>query len=141
MDWNIVSAIGTVLAAFVGVAGIWINFWDKHRKLNIKFELIPNAKLYISNNSQRTVAITKLLFCVKDHIFFAEYFDGLKEIYLQPATTTSFSINKKDVYNSYFQHQTETFCNLNENVNIILYDNYDRKHMVKTFFSIESFKE
>ena len=49
MDWNIVSAIGTVLAAFVGVAGIWINFWDKHRKLNIKFEMIPNAKFGIVN--------------------------------------------------------------------------------------------
>ena len=44
MNWNAISAIGTILAAFVGVAGIWLNIWDKYKKLNISFEMIPTAK-------------------------------------------------------------------------------------------------
>ena len=48
MNWSAVSAVGTCLAAFVGVAGIWLNLWDKTRKLNIYFEAVPNFKIYIS---------------------------------------------------------------------------------------------
>ncbi len=70
MDWNAISAIGTILAAFVGIAGILLNIWDKYKKLNVSFEIIPTAKVYISNNSQKTVAITKMLCSVNDHVFF-----------------------------------------------------------------------
>ena len=29
INWEAVTGIGTVLAAVVGIAGIWINLWEK----------------------------------------------------------------------------------------------------------------
>ena len=34
MNWDAISAVGTILAAIVGIAGIWLNLWDKTKKLN-----------------------------------------------------------------------------------------------------------
>ena len=141
MDWNAISAIGTILAAFVGIAGILLNIWDKYKKLNVSFEMDLTAKVYISNNSQKTVAITKLLCSVNEHIFFVEFFDGLKEMYLQPATTKSIQIETQDIYKSYFQYQMDSICNFNEHIDIMIYDNYGRMHKIKTCFPIEAFKK
>lgn len=141
MNWNAISAIGTILAAFVGVAGIWLNIWDKYKKLNISFEMIPTAKVYISNNTQKTVAITKMLCSVNEHIFFVEPFDGLKEVYLQPATTKSIQLATQDIYESYFRYQMDSICNSDECIVILIYDNYGRKHKIKTSFPIAAFKK
>ncbi len=141
MDWNIISAIGTILAAFVGVFGIWLNILDKQRRLDVQFELIPNAKLYISNNSQRSVAVTKIICSIDEHIFYVEYFEGLQEIYLLPATSKSVFLKKDEIYSSYFRHQIESICNPERKVSIILYDNYNRKYELKTDFPIDVFKE
>ena len=40
MNWDAISAVGTILAAVVGVAGIWLNLWDKTKKLNIEKQTI-----------------------------------------------------------------------------------------------------
>ena len=141
MNWNAISAIGTILAAFVGIAGIWFNIWDKYKKLNVSFEMDPTAIVYISNNSQKTVAITKLLCSVNEHIFFVEFFDGLKEMYLQPATTKSIQLETQDIYKSYFQYQMDSICKSNEHIDIMIYDNYGRMHKIKTCFPIEAFKK
>ena len=141
MDWNAISAIGTILAACVGVAGIWLNTWDRYKKLNVSLEMIPTAKVFISNNTKRTVAITKILCSVNEHIFFVESFDGLKELYLQPYTTKSIQLSTHDIYDAYFQHQMDSLCNANECVDIIIYDNYGRKHKIKTYFPIATFKK
>ena len=139
MDWNIVSAIGTILAAVVGVIGIWINVWEKQRKLNVKIDFVPDAVIYISNNSQRTVAITKIIYSVDNFIFLVEYLTGLDKLYLLTATTHSIKINKQNVYNSYVQHQMDLLgCN-DKQVIITLFDNYDRKHRIKTRVSIDIF--
>ena len=141
MDWNFVSAIGTILAAFVGILGIWLNVWDKQRKLDVQFEFIPSAKLYISNNSQRSVMVTKIICSIDEHMFYVEHLEGLQEIYLQPATSKSVFLKKDNIYNSYFQHQLESICNPERKVSIILYDNYNRKYELKTDFPIGVFKE
>ncbi len=139
MDWNIVSAIGTILAAVVGVIGIWINIWEKQRKPNVKIGFVPDAVIYISNNSQRTVAITKIIYSVDNHIFLVEYLTGLEELFLMPATTHSYKINKQNVYNSYIQHQMDLLgCN-DKQIIITLFDNYDRKNRIKTGASIDIF--
>lgn len=136
MNWNAVTAIGTCLAAFVGIAGIWLNLWDKTRKLNIYFEGVPHFKINISNNSQRTAMITKVHYSVKTHIFHVEYFSGLRELTVSPATTQSIYIPKQDIYNAYFQAKIDALCNPDEKIVITLFDNYGRKYTIKTNYGI-----
>ena len=45
MNWDVISAVGTILAAVVGISGIWLNLWDKTKKLNINFETVPMISL------------------------------------------------------------------------------------------------
>lgn len=141
MNWNAISAIGTCLATFVGISGIWLNLWDKTKKLNVHFETVPNFKIYISNNSLRTTVITKMLCSVKNHIFHVEYFNGLDELTVPPATTKSINIIKQNIYNAYRKTNMDAICNPNDNVIITLCDNYGRKYIIKTDLGIGSFEK
>lgn len=141
MNWNALSAIGTTLAAIVGVAGIWINLCDKKRKIHTNFERVPSFKICLSNNSLRTVVITKMIYCIETHVFHVEYFEGLRELALPPATTQNIDIIKQDVYRAYCKTNMSAICSPNDNVKIILYDNYRRKYTIKTDLNIEAFKE
>ena len=141
MNWNALSAIGTTLATIVGIVGIWLNLWDKTRKIHIHFETVPNFKIYLSNNSLRTIAITKMICCIGTHIFYVKYFDGLQELILPPATTQNIDIIKQDVYRAYCEINMSAICTPNDNVKIILYDNYGRKYTIKTDLSIAAFQE
>ena len=141
MNWNALSAIGTTLATIVGIVGIWLNLWDKTRKIHTHFETVPDFKIYLSNNSLRTIAITKMICCIGSHIFYVKYFDGLQELVLPPATTQNIEIIKQDVYISYCKTNMSAICNPNDNVKIILYDNYGRKSAIKTDLSIAAFQE
>lgn len=140
MNWDAVSAIGTILAAIVGVVGIWLNLWDKTKKLHINFETFPSFKIYMSNNSIRTTVITKMLVSVRTHIFYVEYFEGLKELALPPATTQSIDVNNKDIYDAYCNNKMCILSNSDDKVKMILCDNYGRKYIIKTNLSIEMFK-
>ena len=141
MNWNALSAIGTTLAAIVGVAGIWINLCDKKRKIQTYFEMLPNFKIYLSNNSLRTIVITKMICSINTHVFHVEYFEGLRELVLPPATTQNIDIIKEDVHGAYCKTNMCVICNPNDKVRIILYDNYGRKNTIKTDLSIGAFKE
>lgn len=141
MKWNALSAIGTTLATIVGIVGIWLNLWDKTRKIHIHFETVPNFKIYLSNNSLRTIAITKMICCIGTHIFYVKYFDGLQELILPPATTQNIDIIKQDVYRAYCEINMSAICTPNDNVKIILYDNYGRKYTIKTDLNISAFQE
>ena len=140
MDWSAVSAVGTCLAAFVGIAGIWLNLWDKIRKLNIFFEAVPNFKIYISNNSQRATMITKIHYSVKTHTFHVESFSGLRELTVPPATTKSIYVPKQDIHNAYYQAKINAICNPDDKIVITLYDNYKRKYIIKTDYGIGAFE-
>ena len=100
MDWNAISAIGTIVASIVGIAGIWINLWEKTKRLSIQFFAVPCFKILICNSSLRTVAVTKVVYSLKGRPFHVEYFDGLHEMILPPASTQSISIDKQDIYSS-----------------------------------------
>ena len=141
MNWNALSAIGTTLAAIVGIIGIWLNLWDKTRKLYTHFEMVPNFKIYLSNNSLRTITITKLSCCINTHIFHVEYFDGLRELTLPPAATQSIDIIKQDISRAYCKINMCAICNPNDKVKIILCDNYGRRYTIKTDLSIDAFQE
>lgn len=140
-DWSAITAVGTSLAALVGIAGIWLNVWEKTKKLNTNFEAVPSFKLYLSNNSLRTTVIIKMMCCVKSHIFHVEYFTGLKELILPPATTRTIDIVKKDIHDAYCQAQMSAICNPNDKVKIVLCDNYGRKYTIRTNFGISAFEE
>ena len=141
MNWNALSAIGTTLATIVGIVGIWLNLWDKTKKLHIHLETVPSFKIYLSNNSLRTIAITKIIYCINTHVFHVKYFDGLRELNLAPATTQNIDIIKQDVYRAYCKTNMSAICSPNDNVKIILYDNYGRKYIIKTDLSIGAFQQ
>ena len=141
MNWDALSAIGTTLATFVGIIGIWLNLWDKTRKIHTHFEMVPYFKIYLSNNSLRTIVITKMVCCINTHVFHIEYFEGLRELTLPPATIQSIDIIKQDIYSSYCKINMCAICNPKDKVKIILYDNYGRKYTVKTDLSIGAFQE
>ena len=141
MNWNALSAIGTTLATIGGIVGIWLNLWDKTKKLHVHFETVPYFKIYLSNNSFRTIVITKMICCIGSHIFYVKYFDGLQELVLPPATTQNIEIIKQDIYCSYCKTNMDAICNPNDDVKIILYDNYGRKYTIKTDLNIAAFQE
>ncbi len=141
MNWNALSAIGTTLATIVGITGIWLNLWDKTRKIQAHFEMVPNFKIYLSNNSLRTIVITKMICSINTHVFHVEYFEGLSELTLPPATTQNINIIKQDIYRAYCKTNICAICNPNDKVKIILYDNYGRKYTIKTDLSIDAFQE
>lgn len=141
MNWNALSAIGTTLATIVGITGIWLNLWDKTRKIHTHFEMVPNFKIYLSNNSLRTIVITKMICSINTHVFHAEYFEGLREMALPPATTQNIGIIKQDIYEAYCKTNMCAICNPNDKVKIIIYDNYGRKYTIKTDLSINAFQE
>lgn len=141
MNWNALSAIGTTLATIVGITGIWLNLWDKTRKIQAHFEMVPNFKIYLSNNSLRTIVITKMICSINTHVFHVEYFEGLSELTLPPATTQNINIIKQDIYRAYYKTNMCAICNPNDKVKIILYDNYGRKYTIKTDLSIDTFQE
>lgn len=139
MDWNAISAIGTIVAAFVGVAGIWLNIWDKSRRLSVQFEMLPVPRIYLCNNSERTVKITKMRYSVKEHIFDAKLYEGLHEIVLLPHTMQTIVIDKQEMVDSYHSHGLDAICNPTENVDITLFDNYGRRYKFKTGYPIGVF--
>jgi len=141
MNWTALSAIGTTLATIVGITGIWLNLWDKTRKIQAHFEMVPNFKIYLSNNSLRTIVITKMICSINTHVFHVEYFEGLSELTLPPATTQYINIIKQDIYRAYYKTNMCAICNPNDKVKIILYDNYGRKYTIKTDLSIDAFQE
>ena len=140
MNWNALSAIGTTLATIVGIVGIWLNLWDKTRKIHTHFETVPDFKIYLSNNSLRTVAITRMICCIDTHVLHTKYFDGLKELTLPPATTKNIDIVEQVIYKSFCGQNLSAICNPNDKVKFILYDNYDRKYIIKTDLSIDAFR-
>ena len=139
MNWDAISAVGTIIAAFVGIAGIWISFLDKRRRLVIQFELIPLLKLYICNPSTQTIIVTKMRCSIKTSVFYVEVFDGLREIRLAPSATQSISIAGKSVYDAYHKLQLNEMYSPSESVEITLFDNYNRKYVIKTGATIASF--
>ena len=136
MNWDAITAIGTISAAFVGVIGIWINLYEKTKRLSIKFEFIPRVSIYIANNSMRGVIITKIVFSVKQHVFYVDMRSGLSEINIQPGSVERISFVGEEIIKSYKETQVAALCNPSDRIDIILSDNYRRKYRVKTDLTI-----
>ena len=82
-----------------------------------------------------------MIYCIDTHVVHVEYFEGLKELTLPPATAQNIDIVKQDIYRSYCKTNMCAICNPNDKLKIILYDNYGRKYTIKTDLSIETFEE
>jgi len=80
-------------------------------------------------------------YCINTHCFYVEYFEGLKELILQPAATQSIDIIKQDIYEGYCQANMNALSNPNEKVKILLFDNYGRKYTIKTNMGIDAFQD
>ena len=133
MILDILSSIGTILAAIVGIVGIWLNLWDRTRRLTVDFRMVPSFKIYLSNTSLRSIMITKMVCSVNDHVFYVDYFEGLKAICLPPTTTQDILLDKSELLNSYCNMPMNFLCQNNEKdiVTIIIFDNYGRKYRIK----------
>ena len=133
MIWDILSSIGTILATIVGIIGIWLNLWDKTKKLTVDFRMIPSYKIYLSNTSLRSIMITKMVCSVKDHVFYVNYFDGMNAVCLPPATTQDISIDTSELLNSYCKLSLNILSQHNESdeIKIVLFDNYGRRYKIK----------
>lgn len=133
MILDILSSIGTILAAIVGIVGIWLNLWDRTRRVTVDFRMVPSFKIYLSNTSLRSIMITKMVCSVNDHVFYVDYFEGLKAICLPPATTQDILLDKSELLNSYCNMPMNFLCQNNEKdiVKIIIFDNYGRKYRIK----------
>ena len=77
INWEAITAIGTILAAFVGITGIWINLWEKKRRLKVTFEMVPYFSVYLCNNSLRSIAVTKIVGIVVNSVFYVNNYVGL----------------------------------------------------------------
>ena len=137
INWDAITAIGTITAAIVGVSGIWINYYEKTKRLSILFQIVPKIELIISNNSTRSVAITKMIIEIKDYIFYAEYYTGLQQLIVPPASTEAIVINSDAVKAEYKKLSMESLCSKEDTIIIILYDNYKRRYKVKTNLPIQ----
>lgn len=140
MNWSALSAIGTMLAAFVGIAGIWLNLLEKNRRLSVEFEITPYFRLVICNNSLKTVAISKVYFSQKDHIFYFQYLAESGTLEIPPKTINNIKIDKSAVYQSYFDHKIDALCNPNEIIVIHVFDSFGRGYKIKTCFGIAGFR-
>jgi len=141
MDWNAISAIGTVVAAFVGIAGIWINVWDKNKRLHAHFEMIPLPQIILCNNSTKTVKIMKMSFSVNNHIFDVKVFEGLHEIVLPPSGMQTIIIDNQNIVESYYKHGIDAICNKTDKICVYLFDNYGRKYRIRLGYPIGVFEK
>lgn len=126
MNWDAFSAVGTVLAALVGIAGIWLNQCDKRKKLMVTFETAPEFCVYASNSSLRSVIITKMVCSIDDHFFYVKLYDGLHEVCLPPASVKKIEVRTSEIYDEYLKSHLDALCNPKDEVVIIIYDNYGR---------------
>lgn len=140
MNWNMLSAVGTIVAAFVGVAGILISVLEKRKRLNIVFEMIPNYVIVISNNSTRPIAITKLTIASNGHIFYVEFFQGFNEFIVQPSTIKHLYLSEERIHAEYYRLNMPALCNPKDKIEITLIDNLNRKYRIKQDLTIGFFK-
>ncbi len=140
INWNAITAIGTIMAAFVGIAGIWMNLWEKKKRLKVTFEMVPYFSVFLCNNSLRTIMVTKIVGFVGDSVFYVNTYDGLHEVVLPPSSVKKIEINTSKIYDEYYRCQMDALYNPNEDIVLALYDNYGRKYKVNTKIGIATFK-
>lgn len=139
MDWTALSAIGTIAAAVVGIVGIFINLWDRTRKLHIDFQVEPPFRIYLSNASIRAINIVKIECLVGKHIFYSRYFEGEDEICLLPATVKSISLDRTELLNAYCELPINimTQHSKDDSIKIILFDNRRKKYKIEQRIKVE----
>jgi len=141
MNWDAITGIGTIAAACVGIIGIWLNFYEKTKRLLVKIEYAPRLVVYATNDSLRTVIITKMVFGVDSHVFYVDVRDGLQEIRIQPGGVARIVFDGKSVVQSYHKAGIDKLCNQADKIQIVIHDNYKRQYKIKTEFTIGMFED
>ena len=137
INWAAVSAIGTVSAAIVGVAGIIINLCEKRKRLIVRLEMFPETSLIISNASTRAVTLMKMVCSCGDHVIHVEYYTGLKQKVIDPAAIDMIVIDTRSIIKVLKGSDFQAICKSSDRIIIKLYDNYGRKYVKKTDITFE----
>ena len=61
LNWDALSAIGTILAAIVGVVGIWLNLWDKTKKIRYAIygiTILDTVSVLVSISSEHVYSVS-----------------------------------------------------------------------------------
>ena len=140
MNWDAITGIGTIGATCVGIIGIWLNLYEKTKKLLIKAEYAPRFVIYATNDSMRTVIITKIVFSIDTHVFYVDIRDGLQELRIQPSGVDRITFNGSSVVQSYHKAGMEKLCNPTDKIGITIHDNYKRKYKIRTDLTIGMFE-
>ena len=111
MNWEAITGIGTLGAAFVGIIGIWLNLYEKTKKLLIKAEYAPRFVIYATNDSMRTVIITRIVFSIDNRVIYVDIRDGLQELRIQPSGVERITFSGSSVVQSYHKVGMEKLCN------------------------------
>ena len=143
MEWEALSAIGTIAATVVGVVGIFINLWDRTRKLHIDFQVEPPFRIYLSNASIRAISIVKIECLVGKHIFYSRYFEGEDDICLLPATVRSISLDRIELLNAYCELPVNIMTQFREydSIKIIIFDNRCKKYKINRRIKVKTLLE
>ena len=139
MNWDAITGIGTIGATCVGIIGIWLNLYEKTKKLLIMAEYAPRFVIYATNDSMRTVIITKIVFSIDTHVFYVDIRDGLQELRIQPSGVDRITFNGRSVVQAYHKAGMEKLCNPADKIGITIHDNYKRKYKIRTDLTIGMF--
>lgn len=136
--WSAVAAIGTVLAAVVGILGIIFNTLEKTRRLEIQIKYASLLTLLVNNPSLRTVIITSVAVGTKEHCLYTEKRDGLRTIKVAPGALVEVILNKDDVIHQYKDIGLASLCNPEDKIEIIVRDSYNRRYRVRTELTVDT---
>lgn len=141
MNWSAIAAIGTILAAAVGVLGIIINLHEKTRRLTLEFSYISSMVLYITNPSLRSVIITSIAMGAKGHFFYAEESKGVHTIKIAPGEMEDIIFNMAKVKQQYQDEGIQALCKPKDRIEIIVRDSYKRRYRVKTELTVDDLRK
>ena len=117
-----------------------VKFVWKTKKLLIKAEYAPRFVIYATNDSMRTVIITKIVFSIDTNVFYVDIRDGLQELRIQPSEVDRITFNGSSVVQSYHKAGMEKLCNPADKIDITIHDNYKRKYKIRTDLTIGMFE-
>ena len=136
--WTVITAIGTVAAAFVGIVGIWVNYYEKHRRLIINVNMFPKPTVYLCNSAASTILITKIRCYAGNSLVDAKPFIGDEELRIAPYTTYSCSLDMDELRCSVSPFIECKICKDSDTIKLELFDNYRRRYKVNTGLTVDA---
>ena len=138
-NWDALSAIGTIIAASVGMIGILINVFEKIKRLTVNYNFVPKPVVIVCNNSNRPVVLLKMNYFCGGHLFFSKYYSDEEEIVLSSLSAKSVPIELEKAVKSIYGLGLDKIISPSDKIELKLYDGYKRGYRIKTewtFFAV-----